>query len=81
MDDLVGKPDQLSADQICSPHELLGDHHEVFCIEDNEQGETNVLTIDIFTGDAQLKKLPVCRMILLYEVKLISKLVICRLQE
>ena len=30
---LVGKPNQLSTDQICSLHELLSDCHEAFCLE------------------------------------------------
>ena len=40
----------------------MGEQHEAFCLEPNERGETDVLTIEIDTGDACPKRQPARRM-------------------
>lgn len=42
--------------------EFLADHHETFCLEENERGETDLVQFEIDTGNAAPKKLPVRRM-------------------
>ena len=41
---------------------FLADHHEAFCLEENERGETDLVQFEIETNDAAPKKLPVRRM-------------------
>lgn len=43
-------------------YQLLQEHHEAFCIYDNERGETDVLQFSIDTGDSPPQKLPARRM-------------------
>ena len=40
----------------------MGEQHEAFCLEPNERGETDILTMEIDTGDARPKRQPVRRM-------------------
>ena len=60
--ELLGEPQLLSSQQTQELHQFLGDHHQVFCLEEHERGETGILTMDIDTGDARPKKLPMRRM-------------------
>ena len=50
--EFVGEPDLLTPEQIESLHMFLGDHHEAFLLEDGERGETDLITMEIETGDA-----------------------------
>ena len=47
---LVGEPALLMPEQTAKLHQFLGEHHEVLCLEANEQGETDLLTMEIDTG-------------------------------
>lgn len=60
--ELVGEPELLSPEQTQDLHQFLGDHHQVFCLEEHERGETSMLAMNIDTGDARPKKLPMRRM-------------------
>ena len=42
-------------------HSLLWEHHDVFVLEEGEQGETALIQMQIDTGDAMLKRQPVRR--------------------
>ena len=42
--------------------ELLGNHHTVFCLEERERGETDLVEMRILTGDSVPKQLPLHRM-------------------
>ena len=37
-------------------HHFLGEHHDAFSLDPNEQGETDLHTTEIETGDAPPKK-------------------------
>ena len=41
---------------------LLQEHHEAFCLDDNERGETDILQFGIDTGDSPPQNLPARRM-------------------
>ena len=43
-------------------HDLLTSHHEAFCLDRTERGETDLLQFSIDTGDARPRKLPARRM-------------------
>lgn len=59
-----GKPNygRLWVEQTEKLHQLLEEHHEAFSLEPNERGETDLLTMQIDTGDAAAKKQAVCMM-------------------
>ena len=59
--ELVGKPALLDEEQVRSLHEFLGEHHQAFCLEDGEQGETDLVEMEIHTGDAPPRKQPARR--------------------
>ena len=42
-------------------YSAVEDFHDVFCLEDGERGETDLVTLNIDTGDARPKRLPVRR--------------------
>ena len=54
--ELVGEPALLTLEETAKLHHFLSEHHEVFCLEANEQGETDLLTMEMDTGEARLKK-------------------------
>ena len=54
--ELVGNPESLTSEQTGKLHQFLGEHHEAFCLEPNERGETELLTMEIDTGEAKPKK-------------------------
>ena len=58
----MGKPALLDEEQVRSLHEFLGEHHQAFCLEDGEQGETDLVEMEIHTGDAPPRKQPARRM-------------------
>ena len=60
--ELVGKPALLDEEQVRSLHEFLGEHHQAFCLEDGERGETDLVEMEIHTGDAPPRKQPARRM-------------------
>ena len=64
--ELLGEPQLLSSqqtqDSVSGTAPVSRDHHQVFCLEEHERGETGILTMDIDTGDARPKKLPMRRM-------------------
>ena len=43
-------------------HKLLGDVHDAFCLEEQEHGETDLITMEIDTGETWPRKLPARRM-------------------
>lgn len=60
--EMVGRPEHLCPDQIASLHEFLCKHHEAFSLEENERGETDLVEMEIHTGDAPPRKVPARRM-------------------
>ncbi len=60
--ELVGTPELLTPTQTEELHQFLGEQHEAFCLERKERGETDILTMEIDTGDARPKKQPARRM-------------------
>ena len=60
--EMVGSPEALSDSQVQELHELLGGHHNAFCLEELERGETDILGMDIATGEARPVKQPARRM-------------------
>ena len=58
----LGEPELLTPVQREELHQFLGEQHEAFCLEPNERGETDVLTMEIDTGDAHPKRQPARRM-------------------
>lgn len=60
--ELVGNPELLTSEQTGKLHQFLGEHHEAFCLEPNERGETELLTMEIDTGEAKPKKQAARRM-------------------
>jgi len=43
-------------------HQLLSNHHDVFVLSDGEQGETDLIQVEIETSDAQPTRQYPCRM-------------------
>ena len=60
--ELVGNLELLTSEQTGKLHQFLGEHHEAFCLEPNERGETELLTMEIDTGEAKPKKQAARRM-------------------
>ena len=60
---LVGEPQRLNAEQMKCLHDFLAEHHEAFCLEEHECGETDLVQLEIDTGDARPKKQPARRML------------------
>jgi hypothetical protein len=58
----VGKPELLNEEQVESLHAFLSKHHEVFSMEEGERGETDMVEMEIHTGDAPPRKVPARRM-------------------
>ena len=76
---VVGETGSLNQEQRRLLMSLLATHHTAFCLEEHERGETNLVEMEILTGDAEPKKQPVCRMPLAvrqevaYQLKLMQK--------
>ena len=60
--ELVGESELLDKTQQERLLEFLGSCHDVFSLEDQERGETDLVEMRILTGDAAPKKLPARRM-------------------
>ena len=60
--EMVGKPDLLTPEQTEKLHQFLAEHHGVFSLDPNERGETDLLTMQIDTGEASPRKQVVRRM-------------------
>ena len=58
----MGTNELLTEEQNKNLLEFLAKHHAAFCLEENEHGETDLLTMKIETGDAVPKKHRVRRM-------------------
>ena len=54
--ELVGRPEQLDDEQTRELHEFLSQRHEVFCLEEDEWGETNMITLEIDTGEERSRR-------------------------
>lgn len=54
--EIVGKPKLLTPEQTKELHLLLGEHHSTFSLEPNKCGETDLLTMEILTGDVVPKR-------------------------
>ena len=39
-------------------HTFLANNHDVFCLREGERGDTSLVTMEIDTGDATLRKQP-----------------------
>ena len=46
----------LSTSECKQLHQCLEEHHSVFAVEENERGETDLIEMEIFTGDAPPSK-------------------------
>ena len=53
---LIPKPETLDPDESEKLLSFLADHHEAFCLDDKERGETDLIQFQIDTGDATPKK-------------------------
>lgn len=57
---LIGEPDLPKAEQELLT--FLADIHEAFSLEDGERGETDLIQLEIDTGDSPSKRHPLRRM-------------------
>ena len=62
LSEMIGQPEQLSPEQTKSLHEFVAEDHEAFCLDKYERGETDLVQLEIDTGDAVPKRQPVQRM-------------------
>lgn len=53
---LIPEPEALDPTEKGSLMEFLADHHQAFCLDDNERGETDLLQFEINTGDASPRR-------------------------
>ena len=60
--DAVGKPDLLDEEQTQRLHNLLEVFHDTFSLDESERGETDLVEMEIQTGEAAPRKVPACRM-------------------
>ncbi len=54
----VGQPEKLSWEQTEKLHDCLEEFHSAFSLDDNERGETDLVEMEIWTGDATPKRVP-----------------------
>ena len=47
----VGYPELLTTEHVEKLHSLLGEHHNLFCLDPHECGETDLISMEIDTGD------------------------------
>lgn len=52
----------LPLDELQQLKDFLGDHHDVFSLEEGERGETDIVQFEIDTGDSPPQKQPPRRM-------------------
>ena len=60
--EMVGRPELLNEEQATCLEEFLAEHHQAFSLDPEERGETDLVQIEIDTGDASPKRQPVRRM-------------------
>ena len=60
--EMMPEPRLLEPDQKEQLFDFLTDHHEAFCLDEKERGETDLMQLHIDTGDAPPKKQAVRRM-------------------
>ena len=60
--ELVPETQTLDPGQREQLHQFLTNHHEAFCLEEYERGETDLVQFQIDTGEALPKKLSTWRM-------------------
>ena len=60
--ELIAKPTSLTRDQRVELEEFLVENHDAFSLDPEERGETDLVQLEIHTGDAPPKKQPVRRM-------------------
>ena len=60
--ELIAKPTSLTRDQCVELEEFLVENHDAFSLDPEERGETDLVQLEIHTGDAPPKKQPVRRM-------------------
>ena len=58
----IGKPDLLVQEQTQCLHQLLEKFHDAFSLDEDERGETDLVEMEIRTGDAPPKRVPARRM-------------------
>ena len=56
--EIVGKPDLLDDEQTHSLHQFLAEHHQAFCLDPGERGQTDLIQVEINTADATPKRQP-----------------------
>ena len=59
---LIGKPKLLDKKQTQDLLNLVTDHHTAFCLDVQERGETNLVEMEIHTGDEAPRKVAARRM-------------------
>ena len=60
--EMVERPELLDEEQLACLEEFLVEHHQAFSLDPEERGETDLVQIEIDTGDAAPKRQPVRRM-------------------
>lgn len=60
--DVLPAPGLLDPSQQEQLYGFLTDHHQAFCLDELERGETDLIQLHIDTGDASARKQPVRRM-------------------
>ena len=58
----VGRPELLDSNETRRLHELLEEFHSAFSLEESERGETDLLEMEIHTGNATPRRVPARRM-------------------
>ena len=54
----MGKPELVDITRVKQLHTLLEDVHTAFSLDGDERGETNLVEMEIHTGDALPKRIP-----------------------
>ena len=60
--EMIGKPKLLDEKQTQELFNLITDHHKAFCLDGQERGETDLIEIEIHTGDEVPRKVAARRM-------------------
>ena len=60
--ELISDPDIMDPREKRNLLDFLEDHHQAFCLDEQERGETDLLQFEINTGDAAPRKQPPRRM-------------------
>ena len=60
--EMIGKPKLLDEKQTQELFNLITDHHTAFCLDGQERGETDLIEIEIHTGDEVPRKVAARRM-------------------